>query len=43
MKLRNRRREQFGDRYLRPLLAEADKLGLTSAELKEMIDSWGKR
>lgn len=43
VKLRNRRREQFGDRYLRPLLAEAHKLGLTGAELKEMIDTWGNR
>jgi GntR family transcriptional regulator len=39
-KLRNRRREQFADRYLRPLLAEARKLGLSSAEIKAMIDTW---
>jgi GntR family transcriptional regulator len=38
-KLLQRRREQFADRYLRPLLAEAHKLGLTSAELKDMIET----
>ena len=39
-KLRDRRREQFTDRYLRPLLIEARKLGLSAAELKAMIDTW---
>jgi GntR family transcriptional regulator len=39
-KLRSRRREQFSDQYLRPLLTEAQKLGLSPAELKEMIDTW---
>ncbi|HEY7226091.1 MAG TPA: GntR family transcriptional regulator [Micromonosporaceae bacterium] len=39
-KLRVRRREQFAERYLRPLIAEAGKLGLTATELKEMIDTW---
>ena len=39
-KLRIRRREQFSDTYLRPLLAEAHKLGLSTMEVKEMIDSW---
>jgi GntR family transcriptional regulator len=39
-KLRLRRRDQFTDQYLRPLLAEAHKLGLTPAEVKEMIDGW---
>jgi len=43
VKLRGRRREQFADRYLRPLLVEAHKLGLSAAELKEMIDTWEKR
>jgi GntR family transcriptional regulator len=41
-KLRQRRREQFSDQYLRPLLLEAHKLGLTVAEVKDMIDTWGK-
>ncbi|MBX6749722.1 MAG: GntR family transcriptional regulator [Micromonosporaceae bacterium] len=40
VKLRNRRREQFADRYLRPLLVEARKLGLSAAEIKAMIDTW---
>ena len=39
-KLRLRRREQFSDQYLRPLLAEAHKLGLSAAEVKDMIDGW---
>jgi DNA-binding transcriptional regulator YhcF (GntR family) len=39
-KLRLRRREQFSDQYLRPLLAEAHKLGLSMAEIKDMIDAW---
>jgi DNA-binding transcriptional regulator YhcF (GntR family) len=41
-KLRLRRREQFGDRYLRPLLLEAHALGLGATELKDMIDKWGE-
>lgn len=40
VKLRDRRREQFADRYLRPLLVEARKLGLSTAEVKAMIDTW---
>ncbi len=40
--LRHRRREQFTDQFLRPLLLEAQKLGLSSAEVKDMIDSWEK-
>jgi DNA-binding transcriptional regulator YhcF (GntR family) len=39
-KLRLRRREQFSDAFLRPLLIEAQKLGLSTKEVKEMIDSW---
>ena len=35
-----RRRQQFADRYLRPLIIEARKLGLDSSELKAMIDGW---
>jgi len=41
-KLRQRRREQFSDQYLRPLLAEAQKLGLSPDEVKDMIDTWEK-
>jgi len=39
-KLRQRRRDQFADRYLRPLIVEAQNLGLSTAEVKAMIDSW---
>ena len=39
-KLRVRRREQFSGQYLRPMLAEADKLGLSPTEVKGMIDAW---
>jgi DNA-binding transcriptional regulator YhcF (GntR family) len=42
-KLRSRRREQFADRYLRPLLVEARKLGISTAEVKDMIDTWETR
>lgn len=38
--LRRRRREQFGYEYVRPLMTEARKLGMTAAELKEMIEHW---
>lgn len=41
-KLRHRRREHFSDQFLRPLLLEAHKLGLSPAELKDMIDAWEK-
>jgi hypothetical protein len=40
-KLRGRRRDQFAERFLRPLIVEADKLGLSSSELKELLDKWG--
>jgi DNA-binding transcriptional regulator YhcF (GntR family) len=40
-KLRQRRRDQFSERFVRPLMVEADKLSLTAAELKEMLDTWG--
>ena len=42
-KLRDRRREQFADRYLRPLIVEARKLGISTAEVKDMIDTWETR
>ncbi|GAA5200036.1 GntR family transcriptional regulator [Rugosimonospora acidiphila] len=37
-KLRDRRRDEFADQYIRPLLAEARKLGLNTAEVKAMLD-----
>jgi DNA-binding transcriptional regulator YhcF (GntR family) len=42
-KLRERRRDQFADRYLRPLIVEAGKLGLSAGDLKDMIDKWEQR
>jgi GntR family transcriptional regulator len=41
-KLRDRRRDQFAQLYLRPMLAEAHKLGVTAEDLKIMIDQWEK-
>lgn len=37
--LRSRRREQFAEQFVRPLVAEARKLGLGPAELEQMIDA----
>jgi GntR family transcriptional regulator len=37
-KLRQRRRDQFAEQYLLPLLSEAAKLGIGGAELKSMIE-----
>jgi GntR family transcriptional regulator len=37
-KLRQRRREQFTEQYLRPLLAEAAKLGIPASELRSMFE-----
>ena len=39
-KLRSRRREQFADQYVRPLLTEARKLGLTVRDIKSIMDGW---
>ena len=39
-KLRQRRRDQFTEQYLQPLLTEAAKLGIHPAELKTMIDRY---
>ena len=39
-RLRARRREQFAQQYLRPLLTEARKLGVSVTDLKTMIDDW---
>jgi GntR family transcriptional regulator len=41
-KLRDRRRDQFAQLYLQPMLAEAHKLGVTTEDLKIMIDQWEK-
>lgn len=40
-KLRHKRREQFAHEYVRPLVAEARKLGVGTDELKNMIENWG--
>jgi GntR family transcriptional regulator len=39
-KLRQRRRDQFTEQYLRPLLAEAAKLGIRPSELQAMIERY---
>ena len=41
--LLKRRRSDFVDQYVRPLLAEADKLGIPVREVVTMIDSWEGR
>jgi GntR family transcriptional regulator len=41
--LRKRRREQFADQYVRPLLDEARKLDLTTDEVKSMLDLWEEK
>lgn len=38
--LLKRRRSEFADVYVRPLLAEAQKLGISARELTTMIDRW---
>jgi DNA-binding transcriptional regulator YhcF (GntR family) len=38
--LLKRRRSEFVDQYLLPLMSEADKLGISVRELSAMIDSW---
>ncbi|MCZ2858647.1 GntR family transcriptional regulator [Blastococcus sp. VKM Ac-2987] len=38
--LLKRRRSEFADLYVRPLLAEAQKLGISVRELTTMIDRW---
>ncbi|GAA3598567.1 GntR family transcriptional regulator [Klugiella xanthotipulae] len=42
-RLITQRREQFQAEYLRPLLAEASKLGISSQQLAEMIAKEGVR
>ena len=38
--LLKRRRSEFADAYLRPLMTEARKLGIPTRELTTMIDRW---
>ncbi len=38
--LLKRRRSEFAHQYVRPLMAEAHKLGISSRELTTMIDDW---
>lgn len=38
--LRFRRREHFARQFIEPLIAEANKLGMTVDELKIMLDKW---
>ena len=38
--LLKRRRTEFADQYVRPLMTEAQKLGITAAELTTMIRHW---
>ena len=38
--LLKRRRTEFADQYVRPLMTEAQKLGISPAELTTMIRHW---
>ena len=38
--LLKRRRSEFADQYVRPLMTEAQKLGISAGELAAMIDDW---
>ena len=38
--LRFRRRDDFARQYIKPLITEADKLGMSVDELKNMLDQW---
>ncbi|MEV4759465.1 GntR family transcriptional regulator [Micromonospora sp. NPDC049559] len=38
-RLRDRRRKEFAQQYVQPLLAEARKLGIEVQEIKSMLDS----
>ena len=38
--LLKRRRSEFADQYVRPLMTEAAKLGISTGELSRMIDRW---
>ena len=41
--LLKRRRSEFADQYVRPLMTEASKLGISARELAAMIDDWEGR
>ncbi len=41
--LLKRRRSEFADQYVRPLIAEARKLGISARELTAMIEDWEGR
>jgi DNA-binding transcriptional regulator YhcF (GntR family) len=41
--LLKRRRSEFADQYVRPLMTEASELGITGRELAAMIDEWEGR
>src|SRR3712207_9324420 len=38
--LLKRRRSEFADQYIRPLMTEAEKLGISARDLAAMIDDW---
>ena len=38
--LRERRRLDFSDQYVRPLIEEARKLGIGTEDLKKLIETW---
>ena len=42
-RLKTDRREQFQHEFVRPLVEEAAKLGITAAQLREMIDKEGTK
>lgn len=42
-RLTNQRQEQFSDRYIGPLITEAEKLGITVEQLTAMIQKGAKR
>ena len=42
-RLRDRRRAEFSEQFVGPLLAEARKLGIDGRELKDLIDTWEAR
>ena len=41
--LLKRRRSEFADQYIHPLMTEAQKLGISPRELAAMIDDWEGR
>ena len=34
------KRQEFADQYIRPLMTEAQKLGISARDLASMIDDW---